>query len=98
MDKKQKEPGQYMGAGIAIGSGLGVALGTALGNIAVGISLGIGVGVAIGAALEKQAKEDGTMRTLSPEEKESCGKKSRVALIAALVVFAVVVLTYFFLK
>ncbi|NQT62298.1 MAG: hypothetical protein HQ556_05005 [Candidatus Marinimicrobia bacterium] len=49
-EKKRKRPGQYLGAGIAIG----VAIGAAVENIGAGIAIGLAMGVAMDSYRRKK--------------------------------------------
>ena len=94
---KKKEPGHYLGSGIAIGIALGVAYGAALGNMGLGIALGVSIGVAVGTALEEQARKRGELRELTPEEKRKTKLTNQIAVVAGVAVALAAVAIVLFL-
>jgi len=77
--------------GFIIGISAGIAIGVAMGRLAVGIAIGAGMGTALGAAFSSAAKEKG--REASPGERRLLWW----LLVAGLVLFALVVIAFFFL-
>ena len=96
-DKKQKEPGHYVGVGVAIGAGIGSALGVAMGNIAIGVAMGVSIGVAIGAGLEESAKKRGEVRELTKEEYTKRDRLSWILFAVGLTTAILFALLYIFL-
>lgn len=96
---KKKEPGHYVGMGVALGVGIGSALGVALDNLAIGVALGTSIGVAIGAGLEEDAKKRGEIRELTKEEATKCRRRNRLTLIFGIGLAAITigVVMYFIL-
>ena len=55
VEKKRKRPGQYLGAGIAIG----IAIGAAVDNVGAGLAIGIAMGVAMDSYGKKRDEKKG---------------------------------------
>jgi hypothetical protein len=76
--------------GFIIGIASGIAIGVAIGSLALGIAIGAGMGTALGAAFSSAAK--GERGEAGPGER----RLLLWLLIAGLVLFALVLIAFFF--
>ena len=96
MEEKRYPKGHFVGLGIALGIPLGMPIGLALGNIGLGPMIGMILGIPIGIALEK--KKNPNPRQLTKEEEKIRKRNLWIVLGLGILLFAAVLVLYFFLK
>jgi hypothetical protein len=102
-NKKTYKEGYFVGRWMVIGmitfAGIGVPLSVISGNqglIGIGPAFGMSVGIAIGSAIEEKYRKQGLIEPKNKNEKIS--KKSKIAILLAILGVAVVVLILFLLR